>query len=364
MRKQVVTPAIALLMLLPCGYHASHAADNAVDEDWPAIENCLGIIRGCQMPDGMIRMKGGNSPVWTVPYFGNLAAMALLAANDRRQNAQDAIRVERWLIWYARNQEADGTIFDLEGTVQSYKSNGKRDATDSYAATFLMATWRYAKAVGQHPSPDIVDAAKKALTVIDAVVQNDGLTIAKPEYPIKYLMDNIEVYQGLTEGALFFGSVGLAEQSRKAEQMALRVAGSLGKYWSEEDHVFAFALDMKDKASSGLTQSYPHGLAQLFALSYMSPARPELWTRVRHTFTPGDEGVPIERWLIAAEENAEEEVLGEIRRATRNAALRFAAEDVYLERPAMAVIALLGVEARFPCVPSSPGQDGPRRSGH
>lgn len=352
MKPQRITRLVALVAMLLCGPQLTHAAGNAIENDWAAIEHCLGIIRQCQTSDGMIRMKGDGGPVWTVPYFSNFAAIALLAANDAKQNRQDVARAERWLIWYARHQESDGTIYDREGTTLSYKSNGKRDATDSYAATFLMATWRYKRAIRQRPSPEITGAARKSLSAIQTVVQNDGLTIAKPEYAIKYLMDNIEVYQGLMEGALFFDSVGMDKESQNTRKMAARIAESLGKYWFEQDQHFGYALDMKGKLSTGLSKSYPHGLAQLFALSYVRPTRPRLWTKVNQTFTPNDKGVPIERWLIAAIRHAGPKELEDLRRATRKAALRFSTKEVYVERPAMAVIALLDGKARFADVPA------------
>lgn len=123
-----------------------------------------------------------------------------MAANEVRFAPEDVRRVERWLLWYADNQEADGTISDRVGTVASYGSNGHRDSTDSYAATFLMAARRYQKAIQGQPAAKILRAARLAFGAIADVMQPDGLTIAKPGYGMKYLMDNVEVYGGLTEG--------------------------------------------------------------------------------------------------------------------------------------------------------------------
>ena len=299
------------------------------------------------MMAGMIRMKGAASPVWAVPYDGNFAAMALLAANDLKPNSEDLHRVERWLLWYAEQQKPDGTIDDQEGTVSSYKANGRRDSTDSYAATFLMAVARYQRAIGDRTSLVIDHAAIKALSAIEAVSQKDGLTIAKPDYPMKYLMDNIEVYGGLQEGAAFLAARGYPAEAAQARQMAQRAATGLAGYWSEKDRCFAFALDLQGKFSGGLKKSYPHGLAQLFALAHIAPQRVELWHDVQRTFKPGDVGMPVERWLIAATRCGEAAEREHFRRATREAMLRFTANNVYVNRPAVAILAIIDGEARF-----------------
>lgn len=316
--------------------------------DWKAIDHCLQIIRKCQMKDGMIRMKGAGNPVWSVPYCGNFAAMALLAANEVHSETQDVAWVQCWLLWYAANQEADGTINDRAGTVSSYKSNGHRDSTDSYAATFLMTARRYEQAIRAKPQPEICNAARKAFTAIQAVIQEDGLTIAKPDYPIKYLMDNIEVYGGLREGALFFDSIGDAVNATKARQLAARMASGLDKYWSEKDRCFRTALNMKGVYTGGLAKPYPDGLAQLFALAHVAPQQSELWQTVQRKFKPGDEGMPVERWLIAATRCATAAEQEDLRKLTSQSMLGFTAENVYVDRPALAIIALINGKARFP----------------
>ena len=347
------TALVAMLLRLSYVTYAVEVPSrtSALEKDWAIIEHCLGIIRNCQLDDGMIRMKGNGDPVWTVPYFSNFAAIALLAAYEVRPNPKDLDRVERWLTWYARNQEADGTIYDRSGSVSAYKSNGKRDSTDSYAATFLMTAWRYKKACNKRPSDEIVNAARRAVTAIDAVMQADGLTIAKPDYPIKYLMDNIEVYQGLIEGALFFDSVDMKEEAQKARRMASRTAESLGKFWSEQDHHFANAIDRKGKLFIGLSKPYPHGLAQLFALAHITPKRPGLWKEINEKFKPDDQGMPVERWLIAASGMGDGGQEEKLRKATLEAALLFTSKNVYVQQPAITVIALIDGNARFPAVP-------------
>ncbi|MDD4873321.1 MAG: hypothetical protein PHR77_22420 [Kiritimatiellae bacterium] len=351
----VLILVVVLLPVLQSGSYALDIKDNnktqLSNKDWDAIEHCLEIIRQCQMDNGMIRMKGIGEPVWTVPYFSNFAAMSLLAANDLRPNPQDVRRVEKWLLWYADNQESNGTIFDQQGTISSYKSKGKRDADDSYAATFLMTVWRYRQAIKNKPSPKINHAAMKAFDVIKAVTKEDGLTIAKSDYPIKYLMDNIEVYWGLSEGALLFDTVGNKEEAEKAHKMATRIANKLGEYWSEKDQCFAYALNMKNEFSGGLEKPYPHGLAQLFALAHLSPVPIDLWLKVSKKFRPdnnNDNAIPVERWLMAAMNYAGNEEIEQLRQATRDTMLGFSVTNIYVHRPALAILALIDGRARFP----------------
>lgn len=342
---------LALASALLCGCRVTPPASPVHADDWAAVENALSIIRQCQMDDGMIRMKGTGAPVWAVPYFGNLAAIALLAADRARPNPHDVARVGRWLAWYARNQEPDGTIFDREGTVAAYASNGKHDASDSYAATFLMAAGRHSQATGKPPPPEIAAAAAKALAAIRDVAQADGLTFARPDYPVKYLMDNIEVYQGLTEGARLFAAAGLRQEARTARAMAARVAEGLGAFRSGQEPRLAYAIDARGRKSGGLAAPYPHGLAQVFALSWTTPPQPRLWAEVRAAFPPDDKDIPPERWLIAARRHAGPQEADDLRKAVRDAALRFSVADVYVGRPAMAVIALLYDHAPLPDVP-------------
>jgi hypothetical protein len=165
-----------LVAVCALGGEAKHSSSLSPDE-WMVTENCLAIIRQCQMADGMIRVKGDGAPVWTVPYVSNFAAMALLAANDVRPNPADVQRVEQWLLWYAENQERDGTIFDRAGTVASYRSNGRRDSTDSYAATFLMAAIRCASPRERQEFRQATLAAMREFTVKTVYVERPALAI-------------------------------------------------------------------------------------------------------------------------------------------------------------------------------------------
>jgi hypothetical protein len=97
----------------------------------------------------------------------------------------------------------------LYGTTYNYTvsdgvetSTDDADSTDSYAATFLTVVWNAWKS-GDANARSYILGLSYQLNVIGGVLiqtqQSDGLTWAKPDYQIKYLMDNCEAYRGLRD---------------------------------------------------------------------------------------------------------------------------------------------------------------------
>ena len=164
---------------------------------------------------------------------------------------------------------------------------------------------------------------------------------------MKYLMDNVEVYGGLMEGAACSSQLAITTRRRRLARWPARLAAALRRFWSPKHGCFAIALDMKGKYSVGLEKPYPHGLAQLFALAHVEPGRTELWREVRKRFKPGDEAMPVERWLMAASRCASPQERQELRQATLAAMLQFTAKTVYVDRPALAILAIVDHKVRF-----------------
>jgi hypothetical protein len=156
-----------------------------------------------QLSDGAILY----SPTQIDPYFANLAAIGWL--KDNSTNRIPA--VEAWMSWYISHfnwPDYNG----IYGTVYNYNVNNRietstqsYDSADSYAATFLTLAenlWNtgdagaqsFLKGIGWYDF-DVVG------NVITNLQQSDGLVIAKPDYAIKYTMDNAEDYRGLSDVA-------------------------------------------------------------------------------------------------------------------------------------------------------------------
>ncbi len=307
-----------------------------------AVRRGLDQLRACQLPDGAFTMAppqaDPQSRIWIAPYFGQFAALALLAGPARQPDTQDLLRVRRWLDWCVAHQSADGIWHDYAGTASAYTDTGRVDAWDSSAALFLVVAERFRHAGGEVTPSDLM-AARRSLACLNALADADGLTWAKPDYRVKFLMDNIEVQAGLRAANRLFGDSAEGVQARES---AARLTTQLASFWRAADGCYAYALQADGRFAGGLLQPYPHGLAQLYALSFVAP-RADVWTATCRAFQPetGPSAACGTAWWACAATRfgAEEARVWRGRVATE--ALAFDPSRVYLHRYALSVLALL-----------------------
>ena len=174
-----------------------------------------------QLENGAIPMTySANGNLTMNPYFADFAALALL--DDAEKYADN---VKAYMDWHFNHLNTakedfnglDGTIYDyvitmkdgkIESEVISTPENADSyDTTDSYAATFLTVLDKYLSKTGD--STYIIDNAediKRITNVMFATLQN-GLTYAKHNHRVKYLMDNCEVYEGAIAATNLFGEI-------------------------------------------------------------------------------------------------------------------------------------------------------------
>lgn len=308
-------------------------------------DHCLTIIRNAQLPDGAFNMVHHGTdpghPVWVAPYFADHAALALLAGHAASASPEDVGRVGKWLAWRVTNQEEGGFWFDHTGTNAGYKSNKKVDAHDSSAALFLVVLDRYRQAGGK-VTEALRDAAKRSHECIRALADRDGLTFAKPDYKVKYLMDNIEVEGGLLAASRVFAALGDPARAKAATGQAEQIARGLKKYWEAKDEKrFAWALHPSGQYDGGFAALYPHGLAQLFGCAFLAPER-DAFLAVEKKFPPETTaaGTGAERFLIAVS-RCDAGSVSKWRATTADAGLKMKPNEVYLFRPSLVVLGLL-----------------------
>jgi hypothetical protein len=163
-------------------------------------------------PDGALLY----TPQQIDPYFANIAAIGMTKDPNRMP------QVLAWMNWYVNHLNWPDK-WGLYGTTYNYTvSNGVEtstndaDSTDSYASTFLTLAWN-AWENGDSNARAYITSLSYQLDVIGGVLiqtqQSDGLTWAKPDYQIKYLMDNCEGYRGLRDLASLFQAMGSSDKA-------------------------------------------------------------------------------------------------------------------------------------------------------
>jgi hypothetical protein len=261
------------------------SAANAVSGvEGPAIGIATAWIRSQQLPDGAI-LYGTNE---IQPYYANIAAMGLVRERARLPNAR------AWMNWYVTHLNARDR-WGLSGTMYDYRYSGgvetslrKADSVDSYAATFFTLA-RALYDTGDTPSQAYVVSIRRQLEEMAAmlphVTQRDGMTIALPTYPVAYLMDDSEVYRGLTDLAYLerhaFADV---PKARLHEAASRRVAAGIATLWSRANGTYDSGKQEPHGPwmASRWSRWYPDATAQLFpvlqgVIPATSPRAGALW---------------------------------------------------------------------------------------
>jgi len=231
-------------------------------------EEARWIITTCQLPSGaIITSYPGNPRI--VPYFAHLALYGVVEAGGYEE------QVKAYLNWYVNHLELPdrfgiyGTVYDYTVTADGQEiPEGSYDSSDSYAATFLNLVWRYYLATREKAwLKEHKDELETVAGAILATRDKDGLTLVRPDWQVKYLMDNCEVYEGLQNYALLQEEVwGDKHKAYFYQKLAGKVKEAVfRKMWAGEGFcpaIYSFGLRLRPN----WRKWYPDALAQLFPL--------------------------------------------------------------------------------------------------
>lgn len=224
----ILSVILSILGLNPAPYDLQPLPEKEIALTQEQIELFETIVEGetewfasLQLENGAIPMTyTANGTVKMNPYFADFAALALLDRSD--DCAENVIKYMNWHFNHLNTAEADyngvdGTIYDYEITLADGKivqesvvtvdGHGTYDSTDSYAATFLTVLAKYYEKTGD--SEYIISHKKEIERITNAMFStlHNGLTFAKPDHDVKYLMDNCEVYEGAVAATFLFENV-------------------------------------------------------------------------------------------------------------------------------------------------------------
>jgi hypothetical protein len=238
-----------------------------------------------QLADGAI-LYGTNE---IQPYYANIAATGL--AVERSQLPH----VRAWMNWYVVHLNhrdrwgLSGTIYDYRYARGVETSLRKADSVDSYAATFFnlaRALYDTGDPLSQAYVVSIRPALENMAAMLPRVTQRDGMTIALPTYPVAYLMDNCEVYRGLSDLASLERRAFRNRRASDAYDAEARAAADgIATLWSSTNATYDSSKQEPHGPwmSSTWTTWYPDATAQLFpelagVIPAASPRAQALWS--------------------------------------------------------------------------------------
>lgn len=232
-------------------------------------------LKSLQLTSGAILKDTGSDTV--NPYFSNLAAIAM--------SGSDSGLALEYVKWYLDHLNADGSIDDFQADGET--SRGSYDSKDSYAATFLIVIEKLVSeghkdeltamlaSSGNSDGPARVAAAM--LSCIDtgtATVagtfspeNDDCLSVAKPDYDVKYLMDNCEVNRALKAAATLQDEGLLPGGTDYRGLLASNTAGIEDHLWSESNGMY----DWFEGGVAGISSwdnFYPDAVAQMWPIIF------------------------------------------------------------------------------------------------
>ncbi|WP_128331323.1 hypothetical protein [Apibacter sp. HY039] len=199
--------------------------------DYPVIEDSL----------------SGNAYFSVYPYFSHIACLGIL--NSKHSEKFNFVKL--WIDWFIKHLDSRGNILNHyytlsgEGTTCINKNLkyfcNDIDAEDSALALFWVVTYEYYK-----HSKDLtlftVDVKKKlelsAHYVINNLLKENNLTIAKKDYSAYYTMDNCEVYKGFLylskiENEIYNDQVLAEYYQNKAENCKVAIQNLLYDYTTD-----------------------------------------------------------------------------------------------------------------------------------
>lgn len=246
-------------------------------------------LSSLQLDNGAIPMTyAKNGELQMNPYFADFAALALL--DNACEYAPKVMKYIDWHFAHLNTAETDyngidGTIYDYIITVQNgivtnetvKETNGQKtyDSTDSYAATFLNVLNKYYNKTSE--TQYIISKSNDIVRIVNAMLatMHNGLTFAKPDYEIQYLMDNCEVYEGIVSAISLFKNVICANDStyinvlERLESAKISLQNALEKkLWNYYQGHYRVAINKfgTDSITFSWDNYYPSATAQLFPI--------------------------------------------------------------------------------------------------
>lgn len=236
------------------------------------INNQIKWLSSLIMPNGELIMHNepNDDKYRIVPYFSNIACTALLL------DSSNTSLVKKYLNWYVSHLNFPDR-FGINGTIYDYilKTDGQNistndyDSYDSYPATFISLCRKYYEVSKDY---DFFFENKDNFNIIVnqmlLTMDSDYLTWAKPNYLVKYLMDNCEVYRGIQDAIIIYNYIYKDHVfSKKLSSLSENIFSSIEENMWNPKGFYHSQIDEKGrKTTPKFNKWYPDATSQLFPI--------------------------------------------------------------------------------------------------
>jgi hypothetical protein len=258
----VVLPVVLVLVSL------------SVTAGTPSLASEVAWIVNAAFPSGPLAQSQIGYSNLISPYEANLAIKNVLTVSN---TSNVTTMAENWIQWYLNHLNMPdqwgvyGTIYDYivyqNGTEVS---TNNCDSTDSYGATFLSLIRTYLEVTDNFLwISQLLEQLKIVANASLATFQETlNLTYAKPNYAAAYLMDNVEVWRGMTDFT-FVLEIFNDSNSQYYNFMAERIRfGIETNLWNEatQDYFVAAGSSIPD-----WNVFYPDATANMWPMIFLLP---------------------------------------------------------------------------------------------
>jgi hypothetical protein len=151
-----------------------------------------------------------------------------------------------------------------------------------------------------------------AIRAIESTLDADGLTWAKPDYHVKYLMDQAEVYVGLRSAAALATVMGDTATASRVSLEAKRLKSSVAALWNPATASYDWAVHASGaRAATNWSVFYADALEQMWAVAFgLADTRASAitshfgglhpyWDEPAATWTANGQTHAVEYWPVA-----------------------------------------------------------------
>jgi hypothetical protein len=226
--------------------------DKSKPEPLPKAENySITQILNSTLPSGAIAKYPTITNIDNKinPYFSNLAVCGLATEGAFGNNAKkQEIITKAWqaLDWYKSHQNpTTGFVSDYSVINGVETSLNNMDSVDSYVATYFLALQCMHKATGDTTKLKTYQSSMRVAFDSLSPVKDpiDKLYIAKPQWQVKYLMDNSELSRGMKEASSLFTAIGDSTYSTKASSEHSELDTAIeSSFWNPAKNEYRWAI--------------------------------------------------------------------------------------------------------------------------